>query len=61
MSAGGGVSREVVEYAFRAFVGDPKFPCLAGKGVVNSNGHELGIYGALGLHRNPRPVNCRAT
>ncbi|MEO8334609.1 MAG: guanitoxin biosynthesis heme-dependent pre-guanitoxin N-hydroxylase GntA [bacterium] len=42
------VSKEMVDAAFREFVGDPKFPCLAGKGVVNSNGSEMGVYGAIG-------------
>jgi FPC/CPF motif-containing protein YcgG len=41
-------TRDVVDVAFREFVGDAKFPCLAGKGVVNSNGTEIGVYGELG-------------
>jgi FPC/CPF motif-containing protein YcgG len=37
-----------IDAEFRAFVGDARFPCLAGKGVVNAEGYELGIYGSLG-------------
>lgn len=37
-----------VDAAFRAFVGDPGFSCLAGKGVVRRDSYELGVYGALG-------------
>ena len=39
---------EDVDAAFRAFVGDPRFPCLAGKGVVRTTGYDLGVYDALG-------------
>ena len=37
-----------VEQEFRAFVGDPRFPCLAAKGAVRRHDHELHVYGALG-------------
>jgi uncharacterized protein len=40
--------------AFRAFVDDPSFPCLAGKGVVNVGGYALGSYGALGSMRSAK-------
>ncbi|MDB4892583.1 MAG: YqcI/YcgG family protein [Gemmatimonadetes bacterium] len=50
------VSMESARAEFRAFVGDPRFPCLAGKGVVNSNGHEVGVYGALGSLRSTREL-----
>ncbi len=38
--------------AFRAFVGDARFPCLAGKGVMRSDGFRLRVYGALGSARS---------
>lgn len=37
-----------IELQFRAFVGDPRFPCLAAKGAVRRRDHELHVYGALG-------------
>ena len=37
-----------VEDAFRNFVEDPSFPCLAGKGVVGSGNYVLRVYGSLG-------------
>lgn len=40
--------------AFVEFVGGPGFSCLAGKGVVNANGYELGVYGELGSRRSAR-------
>ena len=46
------LSVESARAEFRAFVGDPSFPCLAGKGVVNANGHAFGVYGALGSQRS---------
>ena len=33
---------------FASFVGDERFPCLAGKGVVHRGDHELHVYGTLG-------------
>lgn len=41
-------SVDVFESAFRRFVEDERFPCLAGKGVVRSGEYRLGVYGALG-------------
>ena len=38
--------------AFRAFVADPRFPCLAGKGVMRGDGFRLRVYGALGSARS---------
>lgn len=37
-----------IEAEFAAFVGDERFPCLAGKGVVHRFDHTLRVYGALG-------------
>ena len=37
-----------IEQEFRAFVGDPRFPCLAAKGAVRRRDHELHVYAALG-------------
>lgn len=50
------VSTESVDAAFRAFVDDPQFPCLAGKGVVRASGYSSGTYGALGSHRSTRAL-----
>lgn len=47
------VDSAAVDVAFRAFVGDAAFPCLAGKGVVNAHGYECVAYGTLD--------SCRAT
>ena len=46
------VLRAQVDTAFRAFVGDPRFSCLAGKGVVRADRFELGVYGRLGSSRS---------
>jgi FPC/CPF motif-containing protein YcgG len=43
---------ERTEAAFRAFVADPRFPCLAGKGVLRSEGFRLRRYGVLGSARS---------
>jgi FPC/CPF motif-containing protein YcgG len=40
------------EAEFRAFVADPRFPCLAAKGVIRGAGFRLGVYGALGSLRS---------
>ena len=40
-----------VEQAFRDFVLDPAFPCLAGKGLVNARGYDIESYGVLGSRR----------
>ncbi|MEP6991562.1 MAG: guanitoxin biosynthesis heme-dependent pre-guanitoxin N-hydroxylase GntA [bacterium] len=45
-----------VDAAFRAFVDDPVFPCLAGKGVVRADRHARGVYGALGSRRSTRAL-----
>lgn len=39
---------ERIEQEFGAFVGDPRFPCLAAKGAVRRRDHQLRVYGALG-------------
>ena len=38
--------------AFRDFVEDPRFPCLAGKGVVGSGNYILRVYDSLGSERS---------
>lgn len=40
------------EAEFRAFVSDPRFPCLAAKGVLRSAALRLGVYGVLGSARS---------
>ena len=50
------VSVEDVDAVFRAFVDDPQFPCLAGKGVVRASGYSSGTYGTLGSHRSTRAL-----
>jgi FPC/CPF motif-containing protein YcgG len=40
------------ESEFRAFVSDPRFPCLAAKGVLRSAAFRLGVYGVLGSSRS---------
>jgi len=42
------VRDRTIEDAFRRFVKDPRFPCLAGKGVVGSGNYVLRVYGSLG-------------
>ena len=42
------MNRAGVENEFRAFVEEPDFPCLAGKGLVRQRGYALGVYGQLG-------------
>ncbi|MDB4916953.1 MAG: YqcI/YcgG family protein [Gemmatimonadetes bacterium] len=39
---------------FVDFVRNPTFPCLAGKGVVNSHGFDIGVYGHMGSWRSTR-------
>lgn len=41
------VAREV-DAAFRAFVGDEAFPCLAGKGAVRRGDYTIGVYPSMG-------------
>lgn len=36
-----------VHQAFRAFVGDERFPCLAAKGTLSRGDHDLHVYDAL--------------
>ena len=43
--------RDLIDEAFRAFVGGSDYPCLAGKGVVHERAYGLGIYGTLGSAR----------
>src|SRR5881398_1369140 len=42
---------DTIDRAFRAFVGTPNFPCLAGKGILHANSYTLGVFGALGSER----------
>lgn len=46
-----------IDTAFRAFVEDSRFPCLAGKGVVNSEGYELRVYESLGSAPSTRALS----
>jgi FPC/CPF motif-containing protein YcgG len=41
-------SAEAVAAEFEAFVGDARFPCLAGKGSVHRGDHTLRVYDVLG-------------
>lgn len=45
-----------IERDFRAFVGSADFPCLAGKGTVQRNGHTLGVFEALGSSTSTRAL-----
>ena len=45
-----------IEAAFRAFVAEPGFSCLAGKGVMRSGRYQLGVYGSLGSQRSTREL-----
>jgi FPC/CPF motif-containing protein YcgG len=44
-------SVESVAAEFGAFVGDARFPCLAGKGTVHRGDHRLHVYDELGSSR----------
>ena len=44
----GEVSPASADAAFRAFVGDPRFPCLGGASVVRRRTYRLHVYGELG-------------
>ncbi len=37
-----------IRSAFKAFVGDPAYPCLAAKGLERRDDYQLQVYGALG-------------
>lgn len=39
---------ERVDATFRAFVSDPSFPCLAGKGTLRQGRYKIGLYNELG-------------
>ena len=45
------ISAASVDAAFRAFVSDPRFPCLGGASVVRRRTYRLHVYGALGTVR----------
>ena len=51
-STGASALEERAETEFRAFVADPRFPCLAAKGVMRGDGFWLRRYGALGSARS---------
>ena len=38
--------------AFKAFVGDSRFPCLGAKGAVQRRGYRIGVHGVLGSARS---------
>ena len=40
--------------AFNAFVGDPRYPCLAAKGLERRDDYQLRVYGTLGSARASR-------
>ena len=42
--------------AFRAFVSDPRFPCLGGASVGRRRAYRLHVYGALGSVRSAGPL-----
>jgi FPC/CPF motif-containing protein YcgG len=43
---------EEAERAFRAFVADGRFPCLAAKGAIRNAAFRLNVYGVLGSMRS---------
>jgi FPC/CPF motif-containing protein YcgG len=51
----GEISAGSVDAAFRAFVTDPRFPCLGGASVVRRRTYQLSVYGALGSVESARP------
>ena len=53
---GSAVSTPQADAAFRAFVGDERFPCLGGVGVVRRRAYQLHVYGTLGSARSARPL-----
>ena len=55
------VSVEEVDAAFRSFVEDPQFPCLAGKGVVRASGYSSGVYGELGSRESTEALAADLT
>ena len=49
-------SARTIERAFRAFVDDDGFPCLAGKGSLHRDQCTVGVYGALGSRAAARTM-----
>jgi FPC/CPF motif-containing protein YcgG len=47
---------DIVDAEFRAFVGDPRFPCLGGASVVRRRSYRLHVYGALGQGPSSEPL-----
>ena len=56
MTSDAGLIAREVDAEFRAFVADPTFSCLAGKGAVRSGGYRLGVYGTLGSRGSARAL-----
>jgi FPC/CPF motif-containing protein YcgG len=52
VSSHGATRASRAEAEFRAFVGDARFPCLAGKGAARGGGLRVGVYGTLGSERS---------
>lgn len=50
------VSTGTVDAAFRAFVTDPRFPCLGGASVVRRRTYRLHVYDALGSLESTEPL-----
>jgi len=51
-----GISAADADAAFRAFVSDPRFPCLGGASVARRRSYRLHVYGALGSARSAAPL-----
>jgi FPC/CPF motif-containing protein YcgG len=41
-------TEQEVEDAFHSFIGDPRYPCLAARGVWQRRDYQLNVYGTLG-------------
>lgn len=50
------IAPALVDAAFRAFVGDPAFPCLGGTSVVRRRSYRLHVYRALGTAQTAAPL-----
>jgi FPC/CPF motif-containing protein YcgG len=50
------ISVAVADAAFRAFVSDPRFPCLGGASVVRRRTYRLRVYRALGSAQSAAPL-----
>ncbi|GAC1516271.1 MAG: guanitoxin biosynthesis heme-dependent pre-guanitoxin N-hydroxylase GntA [Gemmatimonadaceae bacterium] len=54
--SGGDLRQRSIHADFRAFVANPRFSCLAAKGVVHADAYRLGVYGSLGSRRSTRAL-----